>query len=309
MAAFTRTCKTLLTLMTTTEHPQTLRGFPSLSILHRPLHSPNFLLESTRINGIWCSLHNAVTNFLYCGSSQLSAKIARTAWRLYVAAWFECKQRNSKGKTRHDTLLNFSHSWCPGRLAQSLREKCEFSFLPLCIDAFGVDATTTANSSAVGENDNRQRWTWNGVVTLTCQGLCMLDGCHAPNHWRSTISSTLLATLCWCPSVHQELGLGLGQVHCYSREETTHKHINYAVTLKRSSAKYTMAQFQVIWWSKLNLARNRTERENMLKMCIRRITNDMYCAKCISFGGADLFEKNHRKSTYTSISDILFEFA
>lgn len=71
------------TLMTTTEHPQTFRGLPSLSILHKPLHSPNFLFESTRINGIWCSLHKAVINFLYCGSSQLSAKIAKTAWRLH----------------------------------------------------------------------------------------------------------------------------------------------------------------------------------------------------------------------------------
>lgn len=73
-----------LTLMTTTEQPQTLRGFPSLSILQRPDHSPNFLFESTRINGIWCSLHKAVINFLYCGSSQDSAKIARTAWRLKI---------------------------------------------------------------------------------------------------------------------------------------------------------------------------------------------------------------------------------
>lgn len=86
--------------MTTTEHPQTLRGLPSLSILQRPLHSPNFLFESTRINGIWCSLHNAVINFLYCGSSQLSAKMARTAWRLHVAR-FESKQRNGKRETKH----------------------------------------------------------------------------------------------------------------------------------------------------------------------------------------------------------------
>lgn len=181
MAWFKRTCSTL-TLMTTTEHPQTLRGLPSLSILHRPLHSPNFLLESTRINGIWCSLHNAVTNFLYCGSSQLSAKIARTAWRLHVAAQFECKQRNGKGKTRHDALLNFSHSWCPGRLAQSLREKCEFSFLSLCRIAFGVDAMTSANASAVAcvhENDNRHLWTWIVWSHLLVKGFaCLMDAMH-----------------------------------------------------------------------------------------------------------------------------------
>lgn len=38
--------------MTTTEQPETFRGLPSLSILHKPDHSPNFLFESTRINGI-----------------------------------------------------------------------------------------------------------------------------------------------------------------------------------------------------------------------------------------------------------------
>lgn len=69
--------------MTTTDDPHTLRAFPSLSILQRPDHSPSFLFESTRINGIWCSLHRAVISFLYCGSSQLSAKMHRTAWRLY----------------------------------------------------------------------------------------------------------------------------------------------------------------------------------------------------------------------------------
>lgn len=82
LTQFTTTISMNITLITTTEHPHTFRGLPSLSILHNPLHSPNFLFESTRINGIWCSLHKAVINFLICGSSQLSAKIANTAWRL-----------------------------------------------------------------------------------------------------------------------------------------------------------------------------------------------------------------------------------
>lgn len=68
--------------MTTHEHPQIFLGLPSLSILQRPDHSPNFLLLSTRSNGIWCSLHKAVMSCLYCGSSQLSDRMHRTAWRL-----------------------------------------------------------------------------------------------------------------------------------------------------------------------------------------------------------------------------------
>lgn len=82
-----------ITLMTTTEQPHTLRGLPSLSILHKPDHSPSFLFESTRINGIWCSLHRAVMSFLYWGSSQLSAKMHSTAWRLSKALhawWIPC---------------------------------------------------------------------------------------------------------------------------------------------------------------------------------------------------------------------------
>lgn len=65
--------------MTTHEQPTTLRALPALSILHKPAHSPNFLLLSTFISGIWCSLHNAWTNFLYIGSSQLSARMQSMA--------------------------------------------------------------------------------------------------------------------------------------------------------------------------------------------------------------------------------------
>ena len=36
-----------LTVTTTHEQPTTLRALPSLSILHKPDHSPNFLLSST----------------------------------------------------------------------------------------------------------------------------------------------------------------------------------------------------------------------------------------------------------------------
>lgn len=60
------------TLITTQEQPTTLRALPVLSILQSPAHSPNFLLLSTLMIGIWCSEHNAHTNFLYIGSSQFS---------------------------------------------------------------------------------------------------------------------------------------------------------------------------------------------------------------------------------------------
>jgi len=39
----------VLTLTTTQLHPTTFLAFPSLSILHRPTHSPSFLLSSTFI--------------------------------------------------------------------------------------------------------------------------------------------------------------------------------------------------------------------------------------------------------------------
>lgn len=42
----------LLTLMTTHEHPTIFLALPVLSILHKPAHSPNFLLSSTVIKGI-----------------------------------------------------------------------------------------------------------------------------------------------------------------------------------------------------------------------------------------------------------------
>lgn len=146
----------ILTLITTTEQPQTLRGLPSLSILHRPLHSPNFLFESTRINGIWCSLHNAVINFLYCGSSQLSAKIARTAWRLYGA--HDSCASSETAKEKRNTM----HYWI-FRIPDALRIHvgtvitremwvffCHFARFSLTVGAWMLSKCRTAstNSSA-----------------------------------------------------------------------------------------------------------------------------------------------------------------
>lgn len=95
--------------MTTHEQPQILRGFPSLSILHNPDHSPNFLCESTRTKGIWCSLQSAVTNFLYCGSSQLSANIHNTAWRLWEIK--SCIQKSLSNKFEHAYLSRALQDW------------------------------------------------------------------------------------------------------------------------------------------------------------------------------------------------------
>ena len=71
-----------LTLTTTQEQPTILRAFPVLSILHRPAHSPSFLLLSTLMSGIWCSLQRACTSFLYIGSLQFSARTHSKACRL-----------------------------------------------------------------------------------------------------------------------------------------------------------------------------------------------------------------------------------
>merc|ERR1711882_1751 len=66
-------------LTTQAEHFTTFLALPSRSILHRPAHSPSFMLESTLIRGIPCSMHRAVISFLYIGSSQFSARIHRSA--------------------------------------------------------------------------------------------------------------------------------------------------------------------------------------------------------------------------------------
>merc|ERR1711911_381197 len=59
-------------LTTTQEQPTTFLAFPSLSILQSLAHSPSFLLLSTFIKGMLCSLQSAWTSFLYRGSLQLS---------------------------------------------------------------------------------------------------------------------------------------------------------------------------------------------------------------------------------------------
>lgn len=133
----------------------------------------------------------------------------------------------------------------------------------------------------------------NCVVTLTCQGLCMIDGCHAPNHWQSTISSTLLATLCWCPSVHRELGLGLRQVHCYSIEKKKHAHTNQSLcTLELSHATYTPANSShfVAGFKLRKMTHWREHAQNVY----RRITNDLYCAKFIFWRCRFVREKSQK---------------
>merc|ERR1712045_526916 len=62
-------------LMTQEEHLTTFLAAPSLSILHRPAHSPSFMLLSTLMRGMPCSMHRAVISFLYMGSSQFSARM------------------------------------------------------------------------------------------------------------------------------------------------------------------------------------------------------------------------------------------
>merc|ERR1712050_621611 len=69
-------------LMTQEEHLTTFLALPSLSILQRPAHSPSFMLLSTLIRGMPCSMHRAEMSFLYMGSSQFSARIQSRAWRL-----------------------------------------------------------------------------------------------------------------------------------------------------------------------------------------------------------------------------------
>lgn len=126
----------MLTLITTTEQPQTLRGLPSLSILHKPLHSPNFLFESTRINGIWCSLHKAVINFLYCGSSQLSAKIAKTAWRLLSKCYLLVAMKQVRFRIHQCCYLHVECFAClMNATYQTIGNKGFFqNFLQCCVD-------------------------------------------------------------------------------------------------------------------------------------------------------------------------------
>merc|ERR1712043_138889 len=66
-------------LITQEEHLTTFLALPSRSILHRPDHSPSFMLLSTLIRGMPCSMQRAVMSFLYIGSSQFSARIHRRA--------------------------------------------------------------------------------------------------------------------------------------------------------------------------------------------------------------------------------------
>merc|ERR1719461_712178 len=72
-------------LMTQEEHLTTFLAAPSLSILHRPAHSPSFMLLSTLMRGMPCSMHRAVISFLYMGSSQFSARMHNSACRLSSA--------------------------------------------------------------------------------------------------------------------------------------------------------------------------------------------------------------------------------
>merc|ERR1719511_324522 len=76
-------------LMTQEEHLTTFLALPSLSILQSPAHSPSFMLLSTLMSGIPCSMQRAVISFLYMGSSQFSAKIQSRAC-LLSSAWDAC---------------------------------------------------------------------------------------------------------------------------------------------------------------------------------------------------------------------------
>merc|ERR1719511_555987 len=74
-------------LMTQEEHLTTFLALPSLSILQRPAHSPSFMLLSTLIRGMPCSMHRAEISFLYMGSSQFSARMQSSACLLSRAFW------------------------------------------------------------------------------------------------------------------------------------------------------------------------------------------------------------------------------
>merc|ERR1719215_850766 len=59
--------------------PTTFLGFPSLSILQRPAHSPSCLLSGTSIKGTFFSKQRPCTNFLYVGSLHDSASMTTCA--------------------------------------------------------------------------------------------------------------------------------------------------------------------------------------------------------------------------------------
>lgn len=153
-------------LMTTHEHPQIFRGLPSLSILHNPDHSPSFLLLSTRINGIWCSLHKAVMSCLYWGSSQLSAKMQSTAWRL------------EKG----NNVIDFCLVW--------IKFNCKLMRLREGAIKFTTNSIRAQRSPLI-------------LFQLTCRGLCKPGGFRERVHRRRATSSALLAMLCSSPLGHR----------------------------------------------------------------------------------------------------------
>eukprot|EP00116_Pleurobrachia_bachei_P016818 sb/3477080/ len=68
--------------MTAQLHLTTFLARPSLSILHRPVHSPSFLASSILIRLMLCSLQRASTSLGMFFSSVLSARTHRSASRL-----------------------------------------------------------------------------------------------------------------------------------------------------------------------------------------------------------------------------------
>merc|ERR1711911_365457 len=80
--------------LTTAElHLTTFLALPSLSILQSPVHSPSFMLLSTLMRGMPCSMHRAEISFLYWGSSQFSARTQSSACLLSRAFWVSLRPR------------------------------------------------------------------------------------------------------------------------------------------------------------------------------------------------------------------------
>lgn len=79
-----------LTLTTTQLQPTTLRGFPSLSILQRPTHSPSFLLSST------CTEHDTTLELAMSGTPGSSPEAAVLSEAL-GNGWLLSSQASAEG--------------------------------------------------------------------------------------------------------------------------------------------------------------------------------------------------------------------
>lgn len=80
-----------LTLTTTQLQPTTLRGFPSLSILQRPTHSPSFLLSST------CAEHHITSESLAISGTRGPSPEAAVLSEVLGNGWLLSSQASAEG--------------------------------------------------------------------------------------------------------------------------------------------------------------------------------------------------------------------